>query len=159
MGAAAGPAQRAVLEVGRVADPFAEALGFGGFLPARGRVRVGEGEQVWGDGGVVGLGEAWEAEGAGFEEAGGRGGRRRGLVRVEGAAVEFWGAELVSGDGVSSAFKRNWRLLKIDRAYDMGNGHLIPAGGQLNLPTPCPYHRIIALYYIFRRRGGRERGG
>jgi hypothetical protein len=59
-------------------------------------VRVGQGHQVGGDCGLVGLGESREAEGAGLEEAGGGIGGGRGLMGVERAAVEFGRAELVS---------------------------------------------------------------
>jgi len=64
-----------------------------------GVVLVEEGEEVGREGGGVGLGEAREGEGAGDEEAGGGGGGRRWLMGVERAAVEAWGAELISRGG------------------------------------------------------------
>lgn len=46
---------------------------------------------------MVGLLETREGEGAGDELARFRGGGGRWLMRVEGAAVVFWGSEFVSG--------------------------------------------------------------
>lgn len=60
---------------------------------------VVEGLEVGGYGGGVGLGEAGEGEGAGYELAGGRVGGWWGLVWVKGPTVIFWGAELVAMKG------------------------------------------------------------
>lgn len=83
--------------VGGAAVPGAQAGRRGARKRAGGVVRVHEGQEVRGQGRVVGLLQAGQGEGARDELAGlgGRGGG--GLVRVEGAAVVFWGAELVSG--------------------------------------------------------------
>jgi hypothetical protein len=94
---AAGPSQWAVLVVWRLARPFSQALlVLGGAIPG-GIVLVGEGEEVCGDGALVGLLEAGQAEGAGleFSRRGVRDWRR--LVGMERAAVVFGRAVLVSG--------------------------------------------------------------
>lgn len=99
--AAAWGAERPVFVVRRTVVPTAEAGG-PWWGPEAGReVQVGECHQVGFEGGGVGLFEAGEGEGAGDEEAGGGVGRGGRLVRVEGAAVVFWGAELVAGRGLA----------------------------------------------------------
>ena len=94
---AAGPAERTVLVVGGRAVPAAETLG--GFLGwgSGGHVHVGEGHEVGGDGGVVGLFEAGEVEGARDEVTRDGVGGGRGLDGVERAALVLGGVELVSG--------------------------------------------------------------
>lgn len=83
--------------VGAAAVPGAEALDVeGGGEFVGGVVLVEKGEEVGREGRGVGLGEAREGEGAGDEEAGGGRGGGRWLMGVERAAVEAWGAELVS---------------------------------------------------------------
>lgn len=82
--------------VGGGVVPGAEALGGGARESAGGVVGVVEGEEVGGEGGVVGLFEAGDGEGARDKEAGGGIGGAGGLVGVEGAAVVFWGAEFVA---------------------------------------------------------------
>ena len=77
--------------------PGAEAGAGGAGECAGWLVHVGKCHEVGGEGGGVGLGEAGEGEGAWGEEAGGRVGGWGRLVRVEGAAVVFWGAEAVAG--------------------------------------------------------------
>ncbi len=94
-GAAGGP-QGAIFMVGGGVVPGAEALGGGARESTGGVVGVVEGEEVGGEGGVVGLFEAGDGEGARDKEAGGGIGGAGGLVGVEGAAVVFWGAEFVA---------------------------------------------------------------
>lgn len=62
-------AQGPVLEVGRGAGPFAQTLLVLRGAVTRGIVLVGEGEQVRGDGALVRLLKAWQAEGAWLEES------------------------------------------------------------------------------------------
>ena len=91
-----GPRSGPVAVVGGAVVPAAQA-GAGGAGERAGRVvRVQEGEEVGGQGGVVGLLEAGRGEGAGDVGAGGGGGGGGRLVRVQGAAVVFGGAELVA---------------------------------------------------------------
>lgn len=59
-------------------------------------MHVAEGEDVGSDSGLPGLLGSGEGEGAWDEETGGGVGGRRWSVRVEGAAVVFGRAELVS---------------------------------------------------------------
>lgn len=83
--------------VRRAAVPGAQARWAGAREGAGWVVRVEEGEEVWGEGCVVGLLEAGEGEGA-WDVLAGFGGCGRGwLVWVQGAAVVFWGSELVAG--------------------------------------------------------------
>ena len=96
MGAAAGAAQGPVGEVGVAGAPAAEAGRGGEGGCAGGDVRVGEGHEVGADGGGVGLVVAREGEGAGDEDAGGGVPGGGWLVRVERAAVVFWGAEMIA---------------------------------------------------------------
>ena len=97
-----GPAPRRpqgpVLVVRGAAVPGAQARARGPGQRAGRVVRVHEGQEVRGPGRVVGLLQAGEGEGARDELAGFGGGAGRGLVRVEGAAVVFRRAEVVSGD-------------------------------------------------------------
>lgn len=53
-------------------------------------MRVEEGEEVGGEGGVVGLFEAGEGEGAWDEGAGGGVGGGRGLMGMKWAAIVSW---------------------------------------------------------------------
>lgn len=92
--ASRGP-QWAILEVGRVASPFAQPLfGLGGPV-AWGIVLVCEGEQVGGDFALVRLLEARQTEGPRLEESRCRIGLWRGLVRVEWTAIVLGRAILV----------------------------------------------------------------
>lgn len=101
---AARGAQGAVFVVGGGVVPGAEAGGGGPREGAGGVVSVVEGEEVGREGGVVGLFEAGEGEGAGDEEAGGGIGGAGGLMGVERAAVVFWGAEFIAnGRGLATS--------------------------------------------------------
>lgn len=98
-GPTAGLSEGTVLVVGRRAVPAAEAGATGAGKLAGWVVLVVERLEVRGDGGGVGLGEAGKGEWAGDELAGGGVGGWWRLVRVKGAAVVFWGAELVARRG------------------------------------------------------------
>jgi hypothetical protein len=93
--------QRTVLEVGRVASPFAQPLFRLGGSVARGIVLVCEGEQVRGNLALVRLLEARQTEGPRLEQTRRGVGLGRGLVRVQWAAVVFGRAILVpvAGEG------------------------------------------------------------
>lgn len=95
---ATGPAEGAVLVVRGGVVPGAEAGTFLGRAEAGGFVHVAHGDDVWGDGIVVGGGEAGAGEGTGNKDTRGWVRGRRRTVWMERAGVVFGRAVFVAGE-------------------------------------------------------------
>ncbi len=94
---------------------------------------VAKGHEVGGDGGVVGVDHSGRGEGARDEFARGWVGGVRRLVWVEGTAVVFGGAELISEPMLVAVA----RYMKV---------HGVPAGRELLLSLSCFTNGVIVRW-------------